>query len=43
MKISKNIKCNGCNDDIKKGDKYIKVGDIIICEYCVNENWYEHE
>lgn len=35
--------CNGCGDKLEKGHKYIKIGDIIFCEYCINENWNEGE
>lgn len=36
-------KCNGCGDYLKKGDKYVRIGDLIICEHCIENNWNEEE
>lgn len=43
MKETKKKICNGCNEKLNKGDKFVKIDDLILCENCVENNWHENE
>lgn len=43
MDQDKKLICIGCEDEMKKGDEFIKVKDIVVCDYCIGHNWHIKE
>ena len=35
--------CSWCDNEIKPLDRYLQVGDLKICEYCVEDGMEEHD